>query len=217
MITRIGFAPGHPALSVETLQAHWTSRHAEVTLRLPHVRRYWQNQPVLSDGAPLLPWPGFDVCSEFDFADSVDMDRSFASAAYFEHVKPDEDYLLDKSKGGMLLAERVFDEGSPVSDGIRLLTFFRVAALRQPSALAAALISLPRAESAFAREVYVALEGRAAGQRVGMFDAVDINWFEDPESAHAFALSKEQRDRRYAVADLARGTENLIARVRMVL
>lgn len=216
MITRIGFAPGHPALSIDALHAHWTTAHARVTLQLPHVRRYWQNQPVLKDGATLLPWPGFDVCSEFDFDDMVAMDRAFSSEAYFEHVKPDEVHLLDKAKGGMLIAERIKLEGSLDAGEYRLLTFFRAAPMRQPAMLAAGIAALPRAGSAHGREVYAALEGRAAGQRVSLFDAVDINWFESAEAALAFAVSVEQRDRRCALADLIRGTENLIARVRRV-
>jgi hypothetical protein len=217
MITRIGFAPGHPSLSLDQLQAHWTTRHAEVTLKLPHIQRYWQNQPVLRDGANLLPWPGFDVCSEFDFAEPVDMDRTFSSPAYFEHVKPDEDHLLDKSRGGMLVAERVHLEGDPAEPEFRLLTFFRTAPLRQPGALASALAAMPGASTATARQIYATLEGGAAGQRVGMFDAVEINGFDSAERAHDFALSPEQRERRLAVAELARGTENLVARVRKVV
>jgi hypothetical protein len=164
----------------------------------------------------LLPWPGFDVCSEFDFDDPFEMDRAFCSAAYLEHVKPDEDYLLDKPKGGMVLADRILFEGSP-ADGIRLLTFFRLAPLREPSLLASQLQSLPKAARAHSRELYVALGGRAAGQRISMFAAVEIHWFDSSETALAHVLSEEQRERRYAIADLVRGTENLIARVRKVL
>lgn len=217
MISRVGFAPRNPRLAIEAAQAHWRTRHAEATIGLPGVRRYWQNHAVLRDGNPLLPWPGFDACSEFDFDDIPAMDRAFTSAHYAEVVKPDEDHLLDKAKGGSLTADRRLLDGAIDGRGVRLIEFLRLAALRRPADLAEVVTRLPAAGGSLAREYYRALDGREAAQRVSLFDAVEIHWFEDADRAHAYALSTEHRDRHHEMADLVRGTERLIATVHAII
>lgn len=215
-ISRIGFAPALPHLSIPQAQAHWAGPHAQVSLTMPGVQRYWQNHAVLRDGLPLLPWTGFDCCSEFDFADTAGMDAAFASAAYFDHVRPDEAQLLDKTSGGMLIAKRHQTHGDPAAPAYRLMRFHRVAPLRPATALADALLTLDLADSAISREVFVALDGGATGQRAAMFDAVEIDGFDSAEAALAHALGAEARARRTIYAHLVRGTDHLVARVNRV-
>lgn len=215
-LSRIGFAPALPHFSIPEAQAHWAGPHAEVSLTMPGVDRYWQNHAVLKDGLPLLPWTGFDCCSEFDFADTAAMDAAFASTAYFENVRPDEAQLLDKTKGGMLIAERHRTHGDPAAAPYRLMRFHRIAPLRPVAALADALLALDAVPGAICREVYVALDGGLTGQRAAMYDAVEIDGFASAEAALAHALSAEARARRTAHAHLLRGTDHLVARVNRV-
>lgn len=215
-ISRIGFAPALPHLSIEQAQEHWAGPHAEVSLTLPGVERYWQNHAVLKDGMPLLPWPGFDACSEFDFADTAAMDAAFASSAYFENVRPDEAQLIDKTRGGMLITERHRISGDPAKAAYRLIRFHRVTPLRPVAALGDALLSLDGIAGAVSREVHIALDGSVTGQRAGMFDAVEIDGFDSAEDALAHALSADARLRRATYAHLVRGTDHLIARVNRV-
>lgn len=216
MITRIGFAPVLPHLSIPEAQAHWAGPHASVSLTMPGVMRYWQNHAVLNSGMPLLPWAGFDCCSEFDFANAAEMDAAFASDAYFTNVRPDEQQLLDKSKGGMLIAERYIVGGNVADAAYRLMRFHRQTPLRPLAQVKDALLALPQSDVTVAREIYIALDGGQTGQRAPMFDAVEIDWFACADDALRYALSAEQRERRSTYAHLVRGTDHLIARVNRV-
>lgn len=216
-INRIGFAPRHPALTIAQANAHWAGKHGEVAGGLHGMTRYWQNHAILADdGMPLLPWVGFDCCSDFEFTSLFDMDRAFTSDHYLQYVKPDEEILVDKTRGGGVTADHFHLSGQIEMKHVRLLQFMRVAPLRSGGELGEALKALPAGRNASARELYVAHHGKAAGQRVSVFDAIDIHWFETPQAALEFTRSLEQAERRRAVADLVRGTESLLARVNVI-
>lgn len=215
-ITRIGFAPRRAGLSMEEAQTHWATRHAEVARGLPGLKRYWQMHAVLRDGRPLLPWAGFDCCSELDYESLPAIDASFTSDHYFAEVQPDETALLDKTKGGNVTTQRHLLEGEVDPGRVRLVLFMRAAPLRSGAALAEGVRTLPHPANARARELFVALDGPAAAQRVGLYDVVESLWFDDAGAALAFALSSEQAERRRAIADLVRGVDQLIATIRIV-
>ena len=86
MITRFGSAPRLPRMSAGEFSAHWRTSHADAVRHLPGLRRYVQNHPLLIEGRPVFPYPGFDAASELDF-DSVEaMEAAFGSVAYREAV-----------------------------------------------------------------------------------------------------------------------------------
>ncbi|MGH2882625.1 MAG: EthD domain-containing protein, partial [Solirubrobacteraceae bacterium] len=62
-------APRAEGLTFEAAQEHWRTAHGDVASGIPGLRGYVQNHAVLRDGLPLLPYPGFDACSELEFAD----------------------------------------------------------------------------------------------------------------------------------------------------
>lgn len=217
MLSRIGVAPRRPGLDVHEFQSHWRSRHASLASKLPGVRRYWQNHAVLQDGEPLLPWPGFDACSDFEFDDMPSIDTAFASPQYTDGVREDEAYLVDKPNGGFILADYIHKEGEIDGKGIRLLTFFRAAPLRTVSELHVALRQMPTARHAKGHELFLALDGARAAQRTNIFDAVDSQWFESTKAVQAHLISSEAREHRHAFAGLVRGTERLVAEVFMVI
>ncbi len=217
MIQRIGVAPRRLGLDIAEFQHHWGSQHGDHVTQLRGVRRYWQNHALLCDGEPLLPWPGFDACSEIEFDSMLAMDGAFASEQYQQGVRKDEEFLVDKAIGGLMLAERVHMAGRIDLQGVRLLTFMRCAPQRSVSALHAALRAVPASSQAMARELFLALDGPAAAQRVSIFDAIDVQWFDRPDTAERYLASAEAREHRHRYADLVRGVERLIARVRVIV
>lgn len=213
-ITRFGLAPRRPGLTTAEFQAHWAGRHADLVRPLAP-RRYWQNHAVLAGDEPLLPWPGFDACSEIDFESFVEIDRFFSSRQYQGPIRDDESHLVDIAQGGSILTERSFAEGE--FSGVRLLSFLRVAPLRSISEAAEALQAGGLAAAATGRELFVTLTGRAAAQRISVFDLIEALWFPSADLALQFVGSKESRLQRAAVAGLIRGCDRLIAKVNVVV
>ena len=217
MITRFGFAPRKPDLTIAAFQEHWRTSHARVVSQLAGLRRYWQNHAVLRDGEPLLPWPGFDACAQIEADTLVDLDRAFLSPHYQGPVREDERRFIDHTGFGMMLCERAHAEGRVDGTGVRLLTFMRLAPMRPPAALADALLGAPRAGLAQGREVYLALTGAAAAQRTSLFDAMEALWFSSEDEAERHVRSAKEREYRTRLADSVRGCERLIARVVAVI
>jgi hypothetical protein len=216
MITRIGVAPRLPGLGTLAFQAHWAGPHAEAVAPLPGLSRYWQNHAILKGGEPLLPWPGFDACSELEFPDIPTMDAAFAGPAYFDRVQPDEARFVDKTAGGLMLCRREIVHGQVTPEaGVRLWRFMRLAPGRDASALLAALRNAPAIATAIAQERFVALPEAEAG-RPAIFDAAEAIWFDTPEAALSALSSGAMRARLADFAGLVRGTEHLLARVHPV-
>ena len=217
MITRFGFAPRRPGLGIEEFQSHWAGRHGDLAGALAGLQRYWQNHAVLAKGEPLLPWPGFDACSELDFPSVQAMNAAFAAEHYQVAVRADEAFLVDKPNGGMVVARRVGVSWRNPGEGVRLLTFLRLAPGRAKADLAAALKAMKPAPGALDREMFLALDPAEAEGFASAYDAVDIQWFATAEAAAAFAVGGEARLQRAHLGALVRGTERLIARVRVIV
>lgn len=217
MITRIGLAPRRPGLDIDTFQAHWRGRHGELAAQLPGVRRYWQNHAVLHEGEPILPWTGFDACAEIDFETLESMGGAFLTPLYLGAIRDDEAYLIEKSRGGMVLSRRTIVSGAPKLDGIRLLTFMRAAPGRRARDLQSAVTEAPDVPEAVGREVFAALEPDEAGGHVSVFDAVEMLWFRTVQEAGRHVVSAGARNRRAGYPELVRGVERLIAEVRVMV
>ena len=85
-----------------------------------------QHHAVLDDGRPLLAYPGFDACSEFDFDSPDAMDEGFARAAATGALRADEDRFVDKQRYSWVLGEA--DERAPhveATDPVTLVTWWR--------------------------------------------------------------------------------------------
>lgn len=216
MITRIGVAPRREGMTAAAFQAHWLGPHADAVGPLPGLVRYWQNHAILEGGEPLLPWPGFDACSELDFADAATMEAAFAGPAYFDRVQPDEDRFVDKAAGGLMLTRREVVHGVPAAGaGLRLWRFLRAAPGRPGGALGSALAAAPILDGAFAQERFIALPEAETG-RTPIFDAAEAFWFTDAAAALAALHSPAMRARQAMLAAEVRGTEHLLARVHPV-
>lgn len=217
MITRFGFAPRRPGLPIKEFQSHWGGRHGDLAGALAGLRRYWQNHAVLARGESLLPWPGFDACSDLDFPSVREMNAAFAAEHYQIAVRADEAILVDKPNGGMVVARRVGEPWKSPGAGVRLLTFLRLAPGRPKTELGTALMAMQPASSALGRELFLALDPDEAENFTSQYDAIDIQWFATARAAGAFAVSEEARLRRVQLGALVRGTDQMIARVRVIV
>ena len=165
MIVRVGCAPREASLSFEAFREHWASQHGALAGTIPGLRSYVQNHAVLEHGRPLLPYVGFDACSELEFDSLEAMDAGFESEHYRTVVTADEKELVDKTRFGMLLTERrVLRDGAPDEGAVKLLTFLTDD--REQGAAAAVR-----------HEQLVVIPGAHDGRLAPFADAVDILWF----------------------------------------
>ncbi len=87
MVKMVAFFKRKPGLSVEAFQAYWRTKHAEVVLRLPGIRRYVQSHTLRSgyrQGEPV-----YDGIAEVWFDDTQAM-RVSAMLPEYERVRADE-------------------------------------------------------------------------------------------------------------------------------
>jgi len=215
MVTRIGMAARRSGLSIGAFQAHWHDRHGPLVAKFRNVRRVWQNHALLRAGSPLLPWAGFDACSEMEFDDLAAVKQALSEEHYPRELREDSAHLIDASKSAVMLVKRVHVSGSIDLRDIRLLTFLRRAPGRTQAELNEALGMLPMASAARAREIYLPLD--EPERTPNGFDAIDVQWFGTPEGAERYVISPEAGEHRFAIAHLTRGVERVIARVRVIL
>ena len=211
MITRVGLAPRRAGLAIDDFQSHWRDVHGPLVARLRGLRRNWQSHAVLREGEPLLPWAGFDACSEMDFDNVTEMHAAFSAEHYPRELKTDSACLVDMTKGGPMITERIHVDGVIDLTGVRLMTFLRCAPGRARAELHDALTRLPRSSKAAARELYLTIAD--CDGAVSTFDALEVQWFATPQLGQRYVVSAEAREHRYAIAQLVRGVERVIARV----
>ena len=217
MIVRVGMAPREPSLDFESFQAHWANEHGALAGTLAGLRGYVQHHAVLRDGLPLLPYPGFDACSELTF-DSLDaMDEAFESDHYRRNVTADEKNLVDKTRFSMMLTERrVLSAGDTGDAGVKLLTFLtadrNVGATALAETLSGPYRDAVRDAGPLRHEQLLVVPGSHDGRIAPMADAVDLLWFPHPEAALAFLASETAFAAGYMLAGRASGVQRLLAR-----
>jgi uncharacterized protein (TIGR02118 family) len=222
MIVRVGMAPREPSLGFEGFQEHWANEHGALAGTLAGLRGYVQNHAVLRNGRPLLPYPGFDACSELSFDSLEAMDEAFDSDHYRRNVTADEQALVDKTRFSMMLTERrVLAEGDAGDGAVKLLTFLSADRNAGADALAETLAGPYRdavgRAGALRHEQLLVIPGSHDGRMAPMADAVDLLWFADAEVALAFLGSEAAFAAGYTLAGRAAGTQRLLAReVRVV-
>jgi uncharacterized protein (TIGR02118 family) len=211
MITRIGMAPRLPHMTPQQALDHWRTSHADAAGAIPGLRRYIQLHPVLRDGRPLLPYPGFDACSLLDFDSVETMDAGFASPTYQSSVRDDEDRFVDKSRFSMALTERTTVAAPPEEGGVVLAQFLRHHASSTPERLHTELMAAARAHTAEAGHV-VHLPLPPDGRRPDTFDAVELRWYGTPEEALDWLLDPSRGGSvRLMLAGIVGTTEHLVA------
>ena len=217
MITRVGMAPRAAGLTYEAFQEHWRSEHAGLAGEIPGLRSYVQNHAVLADGRPLLPYPGFDACSELEFDDLASMDGGFASEHYRQAVTADEHALIDKSRFGMILTERrVLSPGDPGRDAVKLLTFMPVDPRSTRAALDEVLAGpyheIVAAAAPIRHEQLLEIPGAHDGRIPAFCAAVDVLWFRSVEAALELVRGEVGHRAGYALAGSTFGLVRVLAR-----
>lgn len=215
MIVRIGAAPRRSGLSTARFLAHWRTDHARAASQLPGLRSYVQYHPVLVDGVHVLGYPGFDACSELDFASEAAMDEAFASPAYRDDVAADERVLIDRSRLTLVLAEREVLAGvRGDGGGARVLTFHR----RHPAVAADELFAAITgsfaaavATSTTGHELLRPLAHARTGRESWSFDAVDELVFASEGDAVRWLRSPDATRADLTLAGLTAGSTRLVA------
>ena len=216
-ITRVGMAPRAAGLSFADAQEHWRTEHGDVAGGIPGLRGYVQNHAILRDGVPLLPYPGFDVCSELEFADFDAMRAGFASEHYRGAVRADELNLIDKTRFMMALTRRRVIAGEEPPDGAaKLLTFMRAHPGSTPEKLVQTLegsyADAVKEAGPLRHELLVTEAGEHEPGLPPCCDAIDILWFASPEDALGALHGVLSQRAGWLLAGISFGTARLIAR-----
>lgn len=216
-ITRVGMAPRAAGLTFEGAQEHWRTEHRDVALGIPGLTGYVQNHAVLRDGVPLLPYAGFDVCAETEFADFDTMRSGFASEHYQQTVRGDETNLIDGSRFMLALTRRqVVADGQPAADAVKLITLMRAHPASNPERLVDTLLG-PYAEAAAEarpqrHEVLVTQPEEHEPGLPPCCDAIDLLWFASPVDALEALRTVLSQRAGWLLAGVAFGAERLVAR-----
>ena len=214
MLTRVGAAARRSGMSVREFQDHWRSQHGPTAGAIANLRRYVQHHGVLVDGTPLLPYPGFDACSELDFDSLEAMDEGFAVAAEQGELRADEDRFVDKSRYSWVLGEA--DQRAPdrdVVDPVTLVTWWRA----HPTATRDRLRDVLTGEWEAAlpdvagRRIITARPDWHADRPPPSADAVEVITFDGLDAARSF-LSAEAPAAGPLLAGVAFGSERHLAR-----
>ena len=219
MITRLGMAPRRPGMTFAQFQHYWSNEHGPVAEAIPGLRGYIQNHAILQEGRPLLPYIGFDACSEIAFDGLAAMDAGFASPTYQSDVQADELGFIDKPKFMMLLCDRrVIATGG--TGEIKLLTFMR----SHPLSTREELIELaggPYADAVEAagaqrHEQLIPSPEAHAGRQPPSCDLVDLTWFQSIQQALDFVNGEAGTAAESLLTGIVFGRERLLATVRVI-
>jgi uncharacterized protein (TIGR02118 family) len=215
-VTRVGMAPRVASLSVPAAQEHWRTEHGDVAKAIPGLRSYVQNHAVLRDGVPVLPYPGFDACSELEFDDFESMRAGFASEHYQSAVRADEANLIDKSRFMLALTRRhVLADGEPSAGAVKLMSFLRI----HPASTAEVLVDTLQGPYADAvkeagpvrHELLVTQPDAHEASIPPCCEAIDILWFASADDA-LVALTGALSDRPgWLLAGISFGVARLLA------
>lgn len=215
-VIRLGTAPRAAGLAHAAFQEHWRGQHAGVAAGLPGLRRYVQNHALLEHGRPLLPYAGFDACSEIEFDSIEAMDAAFDSDFYRSDVTSDEHALIDRSRFMLALMERrVLIDADLPAPSVKLLSFWRTTARATDAELHAALAgdwAAAIAGSGLVRhEQLLAIPGAHEGRPGPVCDAVDVLTFEHAAAALEFLTGPAAQDGHRRLAGIGACVGRLIA------
>jgi hypothetical protein len=221
MITRVFFAARRSDLTTEACLAHWRGHHSSIGARLPGVRGYVQNHGVLAGGRFLLPYPGFDIMPELDWAELAAMDGAIDSPVHERDSVDDEALFIDTTRTGLAVTTRhVLMDGDPGSDAVKLITLFRRAPNAPEAALAEALTgpyaAVVTAAGPLRHETLITVPDRT-GRPPFSVQAIDMIWFREPEDALAWTGSEAAYRAAWHLAGVSFGAERLIARPNRVV
>ena len=204
MVKVVTFLKRKAGMSVEDFQRYWRTRHPEVVVRLPGVRRYVQSHTLASTyrkGEPV-----YDGIAEV-WAEDTDALRAMTRSPENAKVQADEAQFIDRATMGFLVTEeQVVVEGAVTPEAVKAVEFLsRKAGMsvdefqrhwRESHAkILAGIPGLRRCVlSATRRAAYEA-------RRAPAHDGVTSMWFASPDTLRSAASSP---DYAAAVADRER-------------
>ena len=194
MVKAVTLVARKPGMSVEAFQEYWRTRHADVVVKIPGIRRYVQSHARPSGYRKgELPYDGI---AEMWFDDTAAMKALRTDPAYAA-VQADEANFIDRSRMALLITEEhvVLEGPAPPNaakhvelvtrkPGLGVEEFQRYwRSVHGP--IAATIPGLRRyVQSHTRRSAYES--GRAPA-----YDGVAITWFDDTQAMRASAASPE--------------------------
>jgi len=110
-------------MAVEAFREHWRTRHAELIVRLPGIRRYVQNYPL--ESAYRGGEPAFDAVAESSFDDTQAM-KALGRTPEYAAVLADEPNFIDRTgMGSIITEERVLKDGAAPAGGVKYIAFVK--------------------------------------------------------------------------------------------
>jgi hypothetical protein len=207
-------------MGVEAFQHHWKTEHGPTAGAIPNLQRYVQHHAILGDGHLLLPYPGFDACSELDFAGLAEMDDGFAQMAATGELAADEDRFVDKSRYTWVLGEAVVRRPTPpLDDHITLVTWWRSHSASGSDRLVELMLGEwddAIIDAVAGRRLVVARDDWHAGRQPPSAAVVEILSFDGIAAATGF-LNGAAQTAAPLLAGVAFGTERHLARPAVIL
>jgi uncharacterized protein (TIGR02118 family) len=180
MVKVLTFLKRKAGMPVDEFQAYWRTRHPEVVLRLPGVRRYVQSHTLPTSygkGEPV-----YDGIAEV-WADDTDALRAMGRSPAYVDVQADEAAFIDRARMGILVTEEhVVRDGAVEPEAVKAIEFlarrpgssvdeFQRHWREQHGPLLAAIPGLRRCVlSVVRRAVY-------ESSRVPAWDGANLMWF----------------------------------------
>jgi uncharacterized protein (TIGR02118 family) len=194
MVKAVSFFKRRSGMSVEAFQAYWLTRHPDVVVRLPGIRRYVQSHTL--PGGYRNGEPVYDGIAEVWFDDTGAM-RALAGTPAYGAVEADEARFIERATMGLIITdEHVIKGGSAPAGGVKNVEFvthrpgLAIDAYqrywREVHGPLAARIPVVRryVQSHTRRAAY-------ASGRAPVYDGVALTWFDDTEAMRASARSPE--------------------------
>ena len=176
-------------LSVAEYQGYWADEHPTYVRKLPGLRAYQQNRPLpatFGNGSG----PAYDGLVELWFDDSAALKEMSRSSAYADLVRDEERFVDRPSIDIVFTDEKVVKDGPREAATIKRVTYFRRAQDLDPETFQSTMLAVYGARVAADQKVrrYVVSLARLGGYRDSnepVWDAIDMAWFADLETAQA--------------------------------
>ncbi len=209
MVKLMSFFKRKQGMSVETFQAYWRTKHAEVVVKLPGIRRYVQSHTLLSGyrkGEPV-----YDGVAEV-WVDDTQVMRAQAGTPEYAAVRADETNFMDvSSMGSIITEEHVIKDGEIPLNAVKNMEFVT----HKPDMPIEAFqkhwrnIHGPLGAAIPVVQRYVQSHTRLAVYKAGktpVYDGVAITWFDDTQAMRTSATLVEYETTRADETNFIDGT-----------